>query len=185
MNQNNFSEPLFSPWYFVVLMIFGTLFHFVYSFLGKPFWAGILFPTNESTFQHLKLLLLPSVVFFVLQFFLFENWDSGFMLSRFAGVLFGMLGICVFFYTYSGIVGDNFIVMDILSFAFGVVVSMVAFRLLDDSGVFDFPFSNAIGFLGFGMLIILFGLWSVYPPKIGLFFDPVTSSFDPLLLVSK
>ncbi len=147
--SNTFS---LSPWdysYFAFLMVVGSACHFLYQILGKPLWAGLIFPTNESTFQHLKLLLIPSIIFFAFQFFASESANYGFLLSRFAGVLLGMLGICVFFYTYTGILGDNFLPLDILSFAFGVVIAIFFYRIFDDCGVFDFAFPTRLGHLGF------------------------------------
>ncbi|MFI3167582.1 MAG: DUF6512 family protein [Bacillota bacterium] len=181
MTQNTLSLSGWDFSYFAFLMVVGSACHFFYQLLGKPLWAGLIFPTNESTFQHLKLLLIPSVVFFIIQYFTAEMGNYGFFTSRFAGVLFGMLGTCVFFYTYTGIIGDNFLPLDIFSFAFGVGVTIFTYRIFDDSAVFDFKFSNIIGVFGFALLIIFFGILSVYPPQIGIFFDPASNSYAPLL----
>ncbi len=172
-----------SPWdisFLATLLVIGSLTHFVYQWLGKPLLAGLIFPTNESTFQHLKLLFTPASVFFTLQFFTTETYNMGFMLSRLVAMIFGMLAICSFFYTYTGIIGDNYLLLDILAFVVGVVATLIFYRMFDSSAMFDFTYSNAIGLVGIIILFIAFALFSVYPPKIPLFFDPATSSYAPI-----
>lgn len=185
MQQNTLLLGSWDYWYFAVLMTVGAFTHFTFQILGKPFWAGLLFPTNESTFQHLKMLILPSAIFFTVQFFMRETNNFGFFLSRFVAVLIGMIGICIFFYTYSGIIGDNYLPLDILSFAFGVAITVLAYTFLDSYAIFDFKYSNALGVFCFYLLIAITALATVYPPEIGLFYDPATKSYAPLSAVAK
>ncbi len=71
--------------------------------------------------------------------------------------------------------------MDIISFAVGVVATIIAYRIFDDSGILDFAYSNAVGTFALLFLVFCSGIFTLYPPKIGLFFDPVSSSYDPLV----
>ncbi len=105
MNQTTLGISAWDYSYFATLMIVGSICHFLFNALGKPVWAGFIFPTNESTFQHLKMLILPSVIFFFIQFFTSGLDNQGFLLSRFCGLFIGMVAICVFFYTYSALLG--------------------------------------------------------------------------------
>ncbi len=41
----------------------GSLLHFVYRWSGKKLFAGFVSPVNESTWEHLKLLFFPSLLF--------------------------------------------------------------------------------------------------------------------------
>ena len=50
----------------IFTLIAGTLGHFVYEWSGGAVWTAWLFPVNESVWEHLKLLILPAVVFFAL-----------------------------------------------------------------------------------------------------------------------
>lgn len=91
-----------------------------------------------------------------------------------------MLAICIFFYTYTGIIGDNFLPLDVLSFAFGVAAVVVSYTIFDRLAIFDFKYSNALGIFCFYLLISGAALLTVYPPEIGLFYDPVSKSYAPL-----
>ena len=43
----------------LAVWVSGSLFHFVYDWTGKNTFAGLFFPTNESTWEHMKLAFLP------------------------------------------------------------------------------------------------------------------------------
>jgi hypothetical protein len=47
---------------FVVVSILGVLFHFAYDILDFPL-LKIIFPTNESIFEHTKLIVFPALFF--------------------------------------------------------------------------------------------------------------------------
>ena len=44
---------------FLAASVLGTLFHFVYGWSGENPVAGLFFPVNESTWEHLKLIFFP------------------------------------------------------------------------------------------------------------------------------
>ena len=49
---------------FLFVSIFGALSHFFYEWSGKNKIVGFLFPANESTWEHLKLAIFPTLLFF-------------------------------------------------------------------------------------------------------------------------
>ena len=44
---------------FVIASALGVLFHFMYEWTGENAIAGLFFPINESTWEHLKLIFFP------------------------------------------------------------------------------------------------------------------------------
>ena len=47
------------------VIIFGIISHFIYEWTGSHFIAGLFFPTNESTWEHMKLAFLPMNLYMV------------------------------------------------------------------------------------------------------------------------
>ena len=43
----------------LAVWVSGSLFHFVYDWTGHNTLVGLFFPTNESTWEHMKLAFLP------------------------------------------------------------------------------------------------------------------------------
>ena len=53
--------------------IFGALSHFFYEWSGENKIVGIFFPVNESTWEHLKLAIFPTIVYFAAGVFFVKN----------------------------------------------------------------------------------------------------------------
>ena len=41
----------------------GTLLHFAYEWSGTNFWVGLFAPVSESTWEHMKLLFFPMLIY--------------------------------------------------------------------------------------------------------------------------
>ena len=52
---------------FIFIAIVGTLLHFVYDWSGQNPAVGIIAPVSESTWEHLKLLFMPALLFTLIQ----------------------------------------------------------------------------------------------------------------------
>ena len=50
------------------LFIIGSLFHFAYEFTGKNIIVGFFTPINESIWEHIKLILTPLLLWWILFF---------------------------------------------------------------------------------------------------------------------
>ena len=55
--------------FFTVLL--GTLLHFTYDLSGNSDFVAILSAVNESTWEHLKLIFFPMIVFMLIEFFIY------------------------------------------------------------------------------------------------------------------
>jgi len=160
----------------------GVLLHFVYEIFGGSVWAA-LGGVNESTWEHLKLLFWPVVVFMALEFAVYGRQTYMFLTARLAGLLAGMASIVIFFYTYSGILGYNISAINIMLFFVGVTVSYLVPLMMcrhTDGKVCGNPSDRIAGIAaaaGFVVMAVLFIIFTEYPPQLGLFQDPVTGRF--------
>ena len=150
----------------------GTLLHFVYEWAGSGALAGLVSAVNESTWEHLKLLYVPMVLFGVFEFFNYGKDAPCFFPAKLTAILSGMLFISAFFYTYRGILGYNLDFLNILDFFFGVAVAWtVQYKLLKRRKSCS-PIRHGAGLLGLIILGVLFAIFTFYPPDLGIFIDP-------------
>ena len=82
----------------------GNLLHFVYQWTGESTVAGLFAAVNESTWEHMKLLAVPWVLFSLVEYIALRT--DGVAAPRAAGLLAGLAAIPTLFYTYKGIVGQ-------------------------------------------------------------------------------
>ncbi|MEG1492560.1 MAG: DUF6512 family protein, partial [Oscillospiraceae bacterium] len=88
------------------LFVIGALSHFAFDALGKSPIIGAFFPVNESVWEHLKLLLLPLILWWSL-YYLFRGKKYGIDKNRwFGGALIALLSslfaIPLLYYFYTG-----------------------------------------------------------------------------------
>jgi len=154
----------------IITIILGVISHFVYEWSGNNFFVGLFFPVNESTWEHMKLLFFPMLFYALLAGKLVEEEYSCIMNAMFTGILAGLLLIPVLFYTYTGVLGFNVDWLNIVSYVISVAGAYyVVYRVAEKCDRMD---SKVLRYVMYA-LILAFMIFTVYPPKLGIFVNPV------------
>ena len=158
-------------------LVLGTLSHFFYDWSGKKEWVGIFTAVNESTWEHLKLLYFPMMFCTICEYATVGKDIPNFVFAKAAGLFFGLFLIVAIFYTYSGIVGKNFLAADILTFFIGVTAAYgVSFNILLHRFCMK-PECAYSGWVLMTVMVVAFLMFTKSPPKIALFRDPATGRY--------
>ena len=91
---------------FAVTSLMGTILHFLYDWLGGALWIAPFSGVNESTWEHLKLLVWPMLVFALFESIFFRRYKN-FWCVKARGIVIGLLLIPIIFYTYNGVIGKS------------------------------------------------------------------------------
>ena len=153
---------------FIFTVVIGSLMHFVYDWTGENAIVGVIAPINESTWEHLKLLFYPSAIFSAAAYLLTKT-EKNYLTVKAFSILAGMLSIVIIFYTYTGIIGRNFLWADILTFIIGAAVVYY----MSEKKLKNLQTGNVPGIIVLLGMILLFILFTFNPPSIGLFEDPL------------
>ena len=160
---------------FFIIGISGTLSHFIYEWTGENKFIGYFFPVNESTWEHLKLLLFPTVIYSVFEYILTKKRPENYIPAIVISVICGMTAIVTLFYTISGIIGRNVDFINISIYYIGVIVMLIKKNKIIKENKFSINIAYWF-FLGLGLIIaILFITWSYNPPSLGIFMPPSMS----------
>ena len=153
----------------------GTILHFLYDWTGGSLLVSPFSGVNESTWEHMKLLFWPMLLFAIVQSFFFGD-HKDFWCIKLRGILLGMLLIPVIFYTYNGVVSKS---PDWLNIAIFFVSAAVAYiyetRLFQAEKLSCRSPKWAVAALG--GLAILFVVFTFFTPEIGIFKDPLTGTY--------
>ena len=158
---------------FCMTALVGTLLHFLYDWTGGNLLAVFFSGTNESTWEHMKLLFWPLFLFGLIQRPFFANRED-FWCIKLAAALLGLLMIPILFYTYNGAFGKS---PDWLNISIFYVSAAAAFLL--EWQLFKKP-RRCRPLLAFSAICLtgaLFVLFTFFPPKLPLFRDPVTGTY--------
>lgn len=173
MNKKIFRLELIG---FIFVSVLGTLCHFIFEWSGYNRIIGMVVPVNESTWEHLKLLFFPYLIWSVIQYVITKE-KAGIIFSKAIGAIIGMTAIVSFYYTYTGIIGRNIEWLNILSFFIGVLAAFICDYILMRTEKFTSVFYDCVGTGIFIAFIILFFLFTTAPPFIPLFKDPINFSY--------
>ena len=154
----------------VVTIILGVISHFVYDWTGENFLVGLFFPVNESTWEHLKLLFFPMFAYALVGGKKIEEQYPCIYNAMFLGIWVGLGMIPVLFYTYTGILGFNVDWLNIAVYTISVLTAyLVAYKTAGSCRKKD---SKILRWSMYALLLA-FMIFTVYPPKLGLFVSPV------------
>lgn len=158
----------------LVVIIIGSILHFVYEWSHKSRGVAWLAATNESVWEHMKLTVWPYTIATGV-IYAFSRKSRGtestdVWLTRFIGLLLILLIIPAVFYAYTGGGKEkrSVLAVDILTFVFAVLSGHLLTCII--------PFREKLWTLILGviltvLLLALFTVISYHPPnRRGLFF---------------
>lgn len=157
---------------FFTISILGSLFHFIYDWTNHNKFISIFVAVNESTWEHLKIGVIPTLLWILVGMFLKIN---NIAVSGFIAILTICLVIPLIFYTYT-IFTKPILIIDILSFFFAIGLAMFFSYLISKANTLPKPL-QIIGIIGTILFTLAFIIFTFYPPKLFLFKDPITNNY--------
>ena len=159
---------------FAFVSVLGTILHFLYDWTGNTF-AALFSAVNESTFEHMKLLFFPMLLFSIIESFFFGSEYENFWCVKLEGTLQGLLLIPVLFYTLTGIFGTTPDIVNISVFFVSAALASVYETRLFKKG--SAPCKKRLSVVIFAAIAVIFGILTFFPPEIPLFRDPISGSY--------
>jgi hypothetical protein len=160
---------------FAVATFGGTILHFLYDWTGWSILVSPFSSVNESTWEHMKLLFWPLLLFALIQRLFFRDREN-YWCVKLAEILLGLALIPVLFYTYNGVFGKSpdwiNIAIFYISAALVFLFEWWAFKK-DRLQCRHLWFALAVTCL----LGVLFVAYTFAPPQIPLFRDPLTGTY--------
>ena len=159
----------------IIAIILGTIFHFVYGFSGENKIIGLFVPVNESVWEHLKLAFFPMLILAIIEYFYLGKKVNNYIEAKTIGIFTSIFFIVVFYYTYTGIIGTNFLTIDILTFIISIILGeYIAYKLMN----IEEQSNKTSKILSAFIIIVLFTSFLVFTykaPKVNLFKDETKS----------
>ena len=165
----------------IVIFLLCALFHFLYKWSGFNMLVGIIAPINESIFQHIKMIFIPIVLYYVVTYFIFRknemiNINKWAMYPVITFIITSTI-ITILYYTLNYGFNISSMFLDILSLFIGLVASSVlCIKLEISKNSFEIPY-----YLSIIILIIIFGLLTIfnfYPREVNFFYDKANNTYD-------
>ena len=160
---------------FAVTSLGGTVLHFLYEWLGNAPWIAPLSGVNESTWEHMKLLFWPMLIFAIVQSFFFKD-RLNFWCIKLRGILLGLALIPIIFYTYNGVIGKSPDWINIAIFFFSAAIAYIyETRLFNEEKLPCRAPKAALSVLC--AIALLFVVFTFATPELAIFKDPLTGTY--------
>lgn len=160
---------------FALSSLGGTILHFLYEWTNKSVLIAPFSGVNESTWEHMKLLYFPLLIFALIQSRYFKEYKN-YWCIKLVGILAGLVSIPILFYTYNGTFGKS---PDWLNITIFFISTAIAFLI--EAWLF---YKNNLrckrpwlAFLIICLIGVLFVIFTFATPKIPLFKDPLTNTY--------
>lgn len=158
-------------------LLAGTLSHFIYEWSGNNYYIGLITPVSESVWEHMKMVFFPMLLFCGPENILLAKDYPCIYQANICAIYTGVFSIPVLFFTYTGILGRNYLAGDIAVFFLSVILAFVcSYRLAKKSGSSCPKIKSKIAVCYYPAVLLLFLcfiLFTMYPPReIGLFQTP-------------
>ena len=160
---------------FAFVSLLGTLLHFLYGITNRSIFTSPFSAVNESTWEHMKILYFPLLIFALLQSFFFQKYES-FWCIKLMGILIGLILIPTLFYNYNGAIGPSPAPVNITIFFISAAVALFTEAWLFKRGNIFCPFPRAMLLL----ICIIGGAFVIFTfitPEIPLFRDPLSGGY--------
>lgn len=174
-------EKRLKKWFIIfvpILFLSAALFHVIYDLSGQNIVVGLFSAVNESIWEHCKLVIFPPILLWSLFYIINKkplsiNRNKWFT-SALAAVITMIITIPLLFYFYTQALGVEYLWVDIfisfLSVLFGQLIGLHIYK--HTKGI-----DCRIAILILVMIIIVFALLTLYPPKRPIFRDSVTGKY--------
>ena len=160
---------------FALTALGGTLLHFLYDWLGEAVWVAPFSGVNESTWEHMKLLFFPMLLFAVIQSFFFKD-RTDFWCVKLRGILLGLALIPIIFYTYNGAIGKSPDWLNIAIFFISAAIAYIYETRLFNSERLTCRTPRA-AVVALAVVALLFVIFTFRAPQLGIFKDPITGVY--------
>lgn len=156
---------------FLIIGGLGTLGHFVYKWSGENTVLGYFTPVNESTWEHLKLLFFPTLIFSVFEYFLMKEKTNNYPVAIVFSLIVGLMSIVIIFYSYSGVLGYKIEWFNIAIYYIALLIMLIVKTILQSLKL-ESKTANIISLLWIFVMALMFIIFTYNPLNLGIFKEP-------------
>jgi len=153
----------------VFTFILGVLLHYTYGWSGRNLVIAFLAPTNESLFEHLKMLLTPYLIWTLVEYVHYGQFMHAFIPAKVISLYLGFGLILGLYLLYDRFAANPTVGGKTLIFAIAETCAFVAGEFLMTLTFMDSTALEIIFDVVLVFTVLVFAAFTVYAPKHWLF----------------
>ena len=110
----------------VFIFLLGSLFHFTYELSNNNFFVGLFSAINESTFEHMKIIIYPTIIWYIIYYYTnYKDTNKDILFSSMIiNIIVSVISIPIIFYSLNGIFGKTSLFVDIIIFLISIIIGI-------------------------------------------------------------
>lgn len=168
-------QTLFTWISIIVIFALGTIAHFLYDLSHENKILGLFTAVNESTWEHIKIAITPTLLWSLIDGYLYGN-NPNYFTAKLASLLILTFFIPLVFYSYTRKTKKPILMIDISTFLVAIILAQfTSFAIINQPAIpYYATYLSAIGcFIFFGAYMTL----TLMPLKQIPFKDPITGQY--------
>ncbi len=157
-------------------MLLSVILHFIYEWMPNQV-ISVIAPVNESIWEHMKLIISSSLIFSIIEYFIYQkkkiphnNFILSYGLASFLAVIIYLL-LYVPLYDFYG--HKVYIAISLLLLIF-IFIQVLSSYIMNKDRI---NYGKVLGLLLIIVSYFLFGYFTYHPPKINLFYDHINKNY--------
>lgn len=160
---------------FFLLSVIGSLTHFTHGWFKKGILLHMFSALNESTWEHMKMLVAPTILVGILQYIFLRDRYINIFNSILILMSVELITMPLLYETLKRLVKKVPFPITILIFFLSIIFGLLAEYLILSNGIVIL--TEIVSFILVVVIVGIFGIFSYYPPKISLLKDPITGRY--------
>jgi hypothetical protein len=161
---------------FLFILAAGFPWHFVFQWIGGWRPAALIFPVNESVWEHMKLCFWPGLIWALIENPFIGKGTLNFWAAKAVSLLAMCTVMAAVFYAYVAVLGASVLWANLLDFALAAAAGQyIGYRVMVRQPL-GFA-ARRVGAILLVVQVVVFLTFSFFPPHFILFRDPVTRVF--------
>lgn len=159
----------------IVIVLLGTLSHFLYDLMHGPKQLGIFTAVNESTWEHIKIAITPTLCWSLIDGYVYGA-NPNYFAAKLASLLILVFFIPFVFYSYTRLSHRPILAIDITTFVAAIILAQFVFYVIINLPAIPYILSymSTVGtFVFFGAYMTL----TLMPLRQTIFKDPITGKY--------
>ena len=162
----------------IFVFLLCVLFHFTYQLWPNPLFS-VLFPVNESIWEHMKLIFSSFVIYGIFEYLIIRkkvkvnNYLLNLFITPGLAILLYLTIYIPLYFKY----GENMIISIGLLFIMIIIEELISYNLLKSKEISN---GKLIGFIGIILMYFLFSYYTYNPTDNFLFYDILKNGYGIL-----
>ena len=159
----------------VTISLIGTLSHFLYDISNHNKIVGLFSAVNESTWEHIKIALTPTLLCGLIDGFIYGT-NHNYFFAKFISLFIIIILMPALFYGHKALIKKDLFIIDIIIFYIVIICSQYSFYLIINAS--ELPY--IVQYLGCVGTFLVFGGYMIHtlmPAKSFIFENPINHKY--------